>query len=159
MGLAAASRVTGLALVVPVVEPAHARRDVAAQSVLVREPGVEGSEMFESMAVVVTAETVRRHALEVEEPLLVADAEAIARIESRYGGSFPLVSSFDRPSLVVLGRQDNVLGFNDQWRQTGQWPRATVAVIDRAGHGLTADQPDLLTVLMRDWLDRVASAP
>jgi pimeloyl-ACP methyl ester carboxylesterase len=61
---------------------------------------------------------------------------------------------------VVLGRQDNVLGYNDQWRMTGHWPRATVAVLDRAGHGLTAEQPGLLTVLLGDWLDRVvAPAP
>jgi len=160
MGLAAASpsRVSGLALVVPVVEPSHGLRSVAPQQVLVREPSVQGSEMFESMAVVVTAETVRRHVHEVEEPLLVADADAIARIESRYGGSFPLPDRFDRPALVVLGRQDNVLGFNDQWRAAGQWPRATVAVIDRAGHGLPSEQPDLLTVLMRDWLDRVVDS-
>jgi hypothetical protein len=40
-----------------------------------------------------------------------------------------------------------------QWRFT-----VIVAVIDRAGHTLTADQPDLLTVLIRDWLDRVETA-
>ena len=159
MGLAAAAadRVTGLALVVPVVEPLHARRSIAPQQVLVREPFVEGPEGFESMAVVVTAETVRRHMHEVEEPLQVADAAAIERIESRYGGSFPLVDRFDRPALVVLGRQDNVLGFNDQWRHSGQWPRATVAVIDRAGHGLNSEQPELFNVLLTDWLDRVVA--
>jgi pimeloyl-ACP methyl ester carboxylesterase len=161
MGLAAAAadRVTGLALVVPVVEPSHARRDVAAQSVLVREPNVAGSEAFESMAVVVTAETVGRYMHEVEEPLAVADADAIGRIESRYGGSFPLVDRFDRPALVVLGRQDNVLGYNDQWRAAGQWPRATVAVLDRAGHGLPSEQPGLFTGLLSDWLDRVVAEP
>jgi pimeloyl-ACP methyl ester carboxylesterase len=85
MGLAAATpdRVTGLALVVPVVLPDHADRDLAEHRVLVREPFVRGSDMFESLAAVVTAETVRRHVLEVEEPMKVADAAAIERIEQR----------------------------------------------------------------------------
>jgi pimeloyl-ACP methyl ester carboxylesterase len=159
MGLAAAepSRVSGLALVVPVVEPLYARRSLADHQVLVREPFVQGSEMFESLAVVVTAETVRRHVLEVEEPLMVADDAAVARIEASYGGTFPLVDRFERPALVLLGRQDNVLGYHDQWRQTGQWPRATVAVIDRAGHGLNSEQPELFNVLLTDWLDRVVA--
>jgi hypothetical protein len=39
----------------------------------------------------------------------------------------------------------------------GQWPRATFAVLDRAGHGLTFEQSALLTTLVDDWLDRVSA--
>ena len=121
-----------------------------------REPFVQGSEMFESLAVVVTAETVRATCSR-QEPLMVADGDRVARIEASYGGTFPLVDRFERPALVLLGRQDNVLGYHDQWRQAEQWPRATVAVIDRAGHGLNAEQPELFNVLLTDWLDRVVA--
>ena len=157
MGLAAAAteRVTGLALVVPMIIPIHALRDVGEHRVLVRECGLRGSEQFEELAVVVTAETLRRYHDEIEAAIAAADQAAVERIAANYGGTFPLVGRHDQPALVVLGRQDNVLGFNDQWRAMGQWPRATFAVLDRAGHGLSLEQPPLLTTLVNDWLDRV----
>jgi pimeloyl-ACP methyl ester carboxylesterase len=158
MGLAESTpdRVTGLALVVPMIVPVHAERDVAALRVLVRDEGLRGPEMFEEMAVVVTPETLRRHDEEIEPAVADADQAVVERISGNYGGTFPLVGSdYQRPALVVLGRQDNVLGFNDQWRTMGQWPRSTFAVLDRAGHGLTSEQPAILTTLIDDWLDRV----
>lgn len=159
MGLAesAPDRVTGLALVVPMIVPTHAQRDVPERRVLVRDIGLQAPEMFEDLAVVVTAETLRRHDEEIEAAVVDADPAAVERISANYAGTFPLVGpGYERPTLVVLGRQDNVLGFNDQWRAMGQWPRATFAVLDRAGHGLTFEQPALLTTLIDDWLDRVA---
>jgi pimeloyl-ACP methyl ester carboxylesterase len=113
--------------------------------------------MYEELAVVVTAETLRRHDEEIEAAVADADQAAVERISATYGGTFPLVGPrYERPALIVLGRQDNVLGFNDQWQAMGQWPRSTFAVLDRSGHGLTFEQPALLTTLVDDWLDRVA---
>lgn len=34
-------------------------------------------------------------------------------------------------------------------------PRATFAVLDRAGHGLPEEQPAVFKALAHDWLDRV----
>jgi pimeloyl-ACP methyl ester carboxylesterase len=35
------------------------------------------------------------------------------------------------------------------------YPRATVAVLDRAGHTLPWEQPEVLKALVAEWLDRV----
>ena len=161
-GLAAADpeRVNGLALIVPMVLP-HAKREVAVHSVLYREPGVTGSEMDDAMSVIITAETVRRNRDEIEVALADADQDAVDRIGERYEGSFPLVPAsgpYEHPALVITGRQDHVLGFNDQWRLYGQWPRATFAVLDRGGHGLSIELPSLHDALVGDWLDRVESS-
>jgi len=158
MGIAEATpdRVTGLALIVPVIVAAHEDRDVAAHQVLVRDDGLHSTEMFEELAVVVTADTLRRHNEQIEPAVADADQAAVDRISANYAGTFPLVGpSYERPSLVVLGRQDNVLGFNDQWHAMGQWPRATFVILDRAGHALASEQPALLTPLIDDWLDRI----
>ena len=158
-GLAAADpvRVNGLALIVPMVLP-HAKRELAVHQVLYREGGVTGSDMDEAMSVIITAETVRRNREEIEVALADADADVVARIGERYEGSFPLVPAngpYEHPALVITGRQDSVLGFNDQWRVYGQWPRATFAVLDRGGHGLSIELSGLHDALLRDWLDRV----
>jgi len=159
-GLAASrsARVTGLALVVPMVQPRE-RRDVPERVVLVREDGVVVDAEAEELCVVVTAETVRRGREQWEQfPASPPSSEALERIGARYAGSFPLLppdSSYSGPVLVLLGRQDDVVGFNDQWQLYGQLPRATVAVLDRAGHVLSVEAPVLHDALVHDWLDRV----
>jgi len=146
-----------MALVVPMVL-AHGNRELATRRVLVREDGLIGSEIAEETAVIVTAETLRRTREEIEDAIAIADDDAVARIEARYGGSFPIVppfGTFDRPTLVIAGRQDSVLGFNDQWRIFGQWPRVTYAVLDRGGHGLYIELQPLHDALINDWINRV----
>jgi hypothetical protein len=56
----------------------------------------------------------------------------------------------------VAGRQDATVGYAGPWRLLEHYPRATVAVLDRAGHALPHEQPGLLAALLAEWLDRVA---
>jgi len=66
------------------------------------------------------------------------------------------------PALCVVGRQDNMVGYQDAWILAEQLPRASFAVLDRAGHALPGEQPTLLRALIHDWLLRVreyASTP
>ena len=75
--------------------------------------------------------------------------------------SFPVdppPQPFARPALFVLGRQDAVVGYRTALDLMEHYPRATVAVLDRAGHALPWEQPAVFTALVRDWLDRVEEA-
>ena len=166
LGVAAADpdRVTGLSLLVTMVADRD-QRDVPAHRVLFREEGVEGSELFEEVAVVITAETVRRTEEEIEAAVEVADPETVARLDANYAGSFPLVpptgslitdARRQDETLVVTGRQDSITGYADAWRLLGRWPRATFVVLDRAGHNLHIEQPTLLDALVTEWVERVA---
>jgi len=58
----------------------------------------------------------------------------------------------------VLGRQDSVVGYRDAWRLIESYPRATFAVLDRAGHWLQIEQERLFAELAAEWLDRVREA-
>lgn len=62
---------------------------------------------------------------------------------------------FSKPTLIVTGRQDSVIGYQDQWLILENYPRATFAVLDRAGHGLMIEQEQLFIALFGEWLDRV----
>jgi pimeloyl-ACP methyl ester carboxylesterase len=64
---------------------------------------------------------------------------------------------FERPTLILTGRQDDAVGYLDQWRLLPHYPRATFAVLDVAGHNLQIEQPELFTALMLEWLDRVGA--
>ena len=63
-------------------------------------------------------------------------------------------ATFDRPVLIVTGRQDAVVGFEDQWSLARRLPRATYAMLERAGHNIQVDQP----AIVRDLLSRWAAA-
>ena len=43
---------------------------------------------------------------------------------------------FDRPSLIVTGRQDCLVGYRDAWSLMDNYPRSGFLVLDKAGHGL-----------------------
>lgn len=62
---------------------------------------------------------------------------------------------FEGPSLIVAGRQDSMSGYRDAMDLVEQFPRATLSVLDSAGHGLAFERPALLQALMRDWLARL----
>jgi len=67
----------------------------------------------------------------------------------------PPPAPFVRPALFVLGRQDPVVGYRTALDLMDHYPRATIAVLDRAGHVLPWEQPAVFKALVMDWLDRV----
>ena len=87
--------------------------------------------------------------------------DAIRQDPERYGFSFDvdnLRQPFEGPSLFVAGRQDTAVGYRDAWRIIESYPRASFVVLDRAGHGTTAQQDELFKALVHEWLDRVEEA-
>lgn len=62
---------------------------------------------------------------------------------------------FNKPTLIVTGRQDSLLGYQDQWSILENYPRATFAVLDRAGHVLTKEQKNIFYTLFFEWLERI----
>ena len=62
---------------------------------------------------------------------------------------------FEKPTLILTGRQDTHVGYKDAWNLLEKFPRATFAVLDRAGHALGVEQENLFRVMIHEWLDRV----
>lgn len=60
-------------------------------------------------------------------------------------------------SSILTGRQDDSVGYLDQFGLLPRHPRASFAVLDVAGHNLQIEQPELFAALMREWLGRVAT--
>jgi pimeloyl-ACP methyl ester carboxylesterase len=80
--------------------------------------------------------------------------------ESTYPFSFDLdTSSFEKPTLIVAGRQDTIVGYRDAWDILENYARATFAALDMASHGLVIEQEKLFNALLDDWLDRVEQEP
>lgn len=86
----------------------------------------------------------------------IADYDFLSKIQRNYGFSTNINELvFDKPTVFTLGRQDAVVGYKDAFSILDNYPRATFAVLDRAGHNLQIEQALLFESLMREWLERV----
>lgn len=159
-------RCLGMALLVPVVDSVRTSRTVPAHEVLVEDPALiasldpDDAAPYTELAVVQTRGTWDRFARSILPGLKAANVRAMAMLERAYAlPELPdaRLEAFDRPVLIVTGRQDSVVGFQDQWALAQRLPRASYAMLDRAGHNLTVEQPDAVRALLRDWAAHLAT--
>jgi pimeloyl-ACP methyl ester carboxylesterase len=158
-------QILGLGLICPIgVALEQADRTVPEHLVLESDPAVlatltpEEAEDFTGISVLQTADVLRTYQRDVVPGLDAADTEAMERIRKNWALTIPPESGpvYSGPSLILCGRQDSVTGYEDQYPLLPHYPRATYAVLDMAGHNLQIEQPELLAVLIRDWLGRVS---
>jgi pimeloyl-ACP methyl ester carboxylesterase len=148
--------VLGLALLCPIAErsttvPDHevVQQDADAYDLL--EPAQRAG--FDEYFVVRTAATARRYRDHVVPGTTVVDEDALGRIFSAWPldvGSQPCTL----PTLIAAGRHDSVVGYADAVALLERYPRATLAVVEDAGHALMHERPELLATLLTDWLHR-----
>ena len=65
-----------------------------------------------------------------------------------------LPSLWRTDSQYSPGRQDSTVGYLGAADLFDHYPRATLAVLDNAGHALPHEQPELLAGLLQEWLAR-----
>jgi pimeloyl-ACP methyl ester carboxylesterase len=88
----------------------------------------------------------------------LADHAFLARLDPAGPFSFDvdqLPTPFAGPTLILTARQDDICGYRDTWDLLDNYPRATFAVLDRAGHFVDIEQNKLCHALIHEWLDRV----
>lgn len=88
------------------------------------------------------------------------DPKQASRVNNAFDFSFHVDgerTTFDGPSLILAGRQDSMSGYLDAVDLLPQFTRATLAVLDTAGHGLAWERPEVFNALFLDWLERVDS--
>jgi pimeloyl-ACP methyl ester carboxylesterase len=159
-------RLAGAGLLVPAISAPDGSLDPADVCALIEDPSI-----FEDLA---PDEEWMRDTLVVPERWMVdeirvhdmpayrrADYEFLARLEADLGATGTAGrpgSPFDRPSLILAGRQDSTVGYRPAWSLLDEFPRATFAVLDMAGHQLgRMERPGPFRALVGDWLERMSS--
>jgi len=158
-------QVAGLALVCPLVgegggedeRPEHVVLHASDDLDLDGALGPELAAEFRSYLVVHTPQTLRRFQETVAPGVALADQAALERMAGRWQlATAPEQGpAYANPTLILAGRQDATVGYAGAWRLLDHYPRATFAVLDRAGHGLPHEQVGLLGALLAEWLDRI----
>ena len=62
---------------------------------------------------------------------------------------------FHKPSTIVLGRQDDAVGYMDALKLIPNFTRTTFLVADSSSHNLQIERPDFFTSCVLDWIDRI----
>jgi pimeloyl-ACP methyl ester carboxylesterase len=156
----------GALLAVPVIAAADAKRTVPVHAVLFEDAAAvstltPGEAWMREMAVVqsqTVIEALRQAGPWDRGPGDPAFQARIRDDPATYEFSFDadaLPTPCSAPALIVAGRQDSVVGYRDAWKIMENYPRATFAVLDRAGHCLGIEQRNLFHALAAEWLDRV----
>ena len=153
--------VLGLALLCPAAErsrdvPEHqvVHQDADAYDEL--EPDQRAG--YDEYFVVRTAATARRYRDHVLPGTTTVDEAALGRIFTGWKvdvGTTP----FAAPTLIAAGRRDSFVGYADAVDLIEHYPRATLGVVEDAGHALMHERPELLAALLVDWLRRDQGYP
>ena len=157
-------QVKAVAMLVPVIDADRARRDVdpVQQRVPAFAPLDGGTpelraEFLEG-AVIAGPDQWRHFRDAIAPAVAAADPAAVERIEAAYPFSEDVDTigpPFVGPSLIVVGRQDDAVGYRDAIRLVERFPASTFAILDVAGHLIWADRPGVVAALLDDWLERV----
>jgi pimeloyl-ACP methyl ester carboxylesterase len=113
------------------------------------------------VASVQTAETLAAFRTAIKPGFAMADMPFLERVAERDAFDFDpaeIAEPLAVPTLLLAGRQDSVVGYSEMLGVAEAFPRATIAVLDRAGHALASEQSALFEALVGEWLDRVAEA-
>lgn len=158
-----AEKIQGLHLLCPCIIAEHSKRTVPPHVTMIEDKqllavlSAEEREEFASISVVQSEPIWNRYQEEIMTGLAVSDKPFIEYIQREaYPFSFSLDESpFDKPTLILTGRQDSSVGYQDAWDILHKYPRATFGVIDLAGHNLQLEQEAIFNVMTTEWLNRV----
>jgi pimeloyl-ACP methyl ester carboxylesterase len=155
--------IDGLLLWAPAVTLERDNRTTPAHQVFRQDPAALASlepdeQNWLQVAVVQTPETLAEFRAAAKPGFPLADEAFLERLEEHDSFSFDvtdLAGPLTVPTLIVAGRQDSIVGYAEAVDLLEAFPRATLAVLDRAGHALAGEQRPLFRALVNDWLDRV----
>ncbi len=120
------------------------------------EPGTRA--FFERMLVLQDKRRWERFQEDIIPGMEAEDRAFTKRLmETGYAFSFDVdrpERPFEKPSLLLAGRQDATVGWKDMLKIVDNYQRGTFAVLDRAGHGLEVEQETVFNCLVNEWLDR-----
>lgn len=155
-------KVEGVAFICPMIVPEMEKRSLPEHVVIIEDEefmnklSEDERKDFRSNNVVLDKNTWYRYKNEVVSGCSIADQQFLSKIRKSYGFNFDVDSvSFESPSIFLLGLQDSVVGYKDAFNLLNKFPRATFAILDKAGHNLQIEQEVLFNNLINEWLDRL----
>ena len=164
LGLASLRPIAGLVLVTPVIEPDLARRVVPPKRIAARatELGFSPDEAeratFEEIAVVQTPEVLAAYQRLVHVASERTDRAMLDAVRRRYVLPAPIIAQLGErapPTLIVCGRDDHWVGYEDALPLLRALPRAELVVLPEAGQLLPIEAGERYREVVGGFLARL----
>lgn len=159
-------QITKLFLTCPAVTANRERRLVAEHTYFqpkpfkVKEKDAASFAQFLTEAVVITKASWKVYQERVSSRNVPLNHEFIEELRSEnflhYTLSFEhrmKTQAFEVPTIMLLGRRDQIVGFEEQLGMAKNFKYLTLHLADRAGHRLTIDQPGIVKHYFEQFLD------
>ena len=56
------------------------------------------------------------------------------------------------PCLIIAAKQDTEVGYKDQFDLMEKYTNSTYVAVDKAGHNLQIEQPEIFEGIVKSWL-------
>ncbi len=156
-------KIDGLFLLCPLIFPGWRKGIVPNKQVLekdddfLKQLSKEDREGFEYLSIVQNKKMWLEYKNDIH---MEINNENKGFLENQLDGSFSydineIDIEYDRPMLVLLGRQDTEVGFEDQYNLYKNYSRATIQIIDKAGHNLQIESREMFCAAFLDLLARI----
>lgn len=155
-----ASQMAGVILLCPAVIPGYRKGRVEPLRVMEKDKvfletlSAKQRRSFEYMNVKLTENVWTRYQDDIYDALQHQDTHFLNEV---LDGSFTfdvdkLIAPFSAPCLIIAGKQDTEVGYRDQFDLMKNYTNSTYMALNRAGHNLQIEQPQLFASVISGWL-------
>ena len=160
-----ANRIDGVFLLCPMLDSVSVVNKVLPKWAILYSESLEmldddaDVKSFMDMAVIATPEIYKKYKNDILPGIKAHDKEFLSNYyKGEYNPDFEKKlreTTFDKPSCILTGRQDNWAGYSIAYEILERFPRATLSILDCAGHNLQIENEPIFIQMVKDWLWRV----
>jgi pimeloyl-ACP methyl ester carboxylesterase len=157
--------VEGILMIAPLTVPETEKRKLPKYQILEKDPNLitklnpEDAKLFQTQVVIQNEKTWQRFKDDILPGIKAANAEYLMKLRGLgFAFSYDLNNVrmfFQKPSLIITGRQDHIVGCLDALELLDFFPKADFVLLDSAGHNLQFEQEEAFNFLVNRWLDRI----
>lgn len=159
-------QIDGINLLCPMIVPDNKQRKVPkkylsfANEDYLSNLDPQKADQISNNLLVANRKTAERWEKEVISGIKKSNKEFLKALKKNYGFIVDVDEviknlDYDKPSLIMTGRQDTIVGYKDQWHLLNILPRASFAVLDATDHNLQIEAPNIFNALVQNWLERL----
>ncbi|MBP8083128.1 MAG: alpha/beta hydrolase [Spirochaetes bacterium] len=158
-------RILGMVLICPVADSENDQNNMPARCVMEKESGLEkiippedfeGFDLFHTVQTQSTWENYRDYILPGVKCADYAFLESISKNDNVFFKEVDKVESvYEFPALMIAGKQDWCVGYSGLWEIQKNYVRSTYLALDKAGHNLEHEYPELFRIHIGKWLNDV----
>lgn len=151
-------------LLVPCIIPGEKQGRVEPLTVMEKDDALlnflskEERDSFTLMNVVLTKEVWERYEKYLMPALASADWDFLNNdLEGRFSfNPDDLEEPCQIPCLIIAAKQDTEVGYKDQFDLMEKYTNATYIAVEKAGHNLQIEQPEIFESVVKSWMRRYA---